>query len=166
MFHLFQFGGLHNIRIGDERGTGNSTNTDIYEFSVYTSEGYRVMRILGDADADVFIDQLTLGGEAGTLRSTNVAGILNLKGETGTTITHFGAGGGDYISGDLTIKSYLILQGTDTSDRFIQINGPGAPNAPAANHARLYVDQGGAGGKSRLLVIFDSGATQVITNEP
>jgi len=51
------------------------------------------------------------------------------------------------------------------SGSHLQFNEVTAPAAPAANKARLYVEDNGSG-KSRLVVRFPTGAAQVIATEP
>lgn len=50
-------------------------------------------------------------------------------------------------------------------DTFIEIEEMTSPPAPTLNKARLFVKDNGAG-KSQLVVIFASGAEQVIATEP
>lgn len=48
---------------------------------------------------------------------------------------------------------------------YIEISEMTAPAAPGANKARLYVEDNGSG-KTRLVVLFPSGAAQVLATEP
>ena len=48
----------------------------------------------------------------------------------------------------------------------LRIAGNTAPAAGTANTVALYVDAGGAGGKNRLMALFDTGAAQVVATEP
>lgn len=58
---------------------------------------------------------------------------------------------------DLLLRNILQTGYTDVAEM-------AAPGAPAANTARIYVDD--SGGKSRLMVRFPSGAAQQISIEP
>ena len=52
-------------------------------------------------------------------------------------------------------------------DGFVDLNDQETlPAAGTGGRGRLYVDSGGAGGKQRLMVVFDTGAPQVIASEP
>ena len=48
---------------------------------------------------------------------------------------------------------------------YLDITEMSAPAAPAANTARLYVEDNGSG-KTRLMVLFPTGAAQVLATEP
>lgn len=58
-----------------------------------------------------------------------------------------------------------VLNNLATSGAAIDFLERTAPSAPAANTARLYADDSG-GGKTRLMVLFPSGAAQQISIEP
>ena len=48
----------------------------------------------------------------------------------------------------------------------IRLTGTTAPAAGGADTCALYVDAGGAGGKNRLMALFDTGAAVVLATEP
>lgn len=68
-----------------------------------------------------------------------------------------------YVGGAITSDRRLATPGIDASEYF-DIAEMAAPAAPAANTARLYVED--SGGKSRLMAVFPSGAAQQIAIEP
>ena len=60
----------------------------------------------------------------------------------------------------------LMLVDTSFGGNWIGLSEMTAPTAAGTNNARIFVDNGGAGGKSRLMVIFQAGAAQVLALEP
>jgi hypothetical protein len=48
----------------------------------------------------------------------------------------------------------------------IEIGGTVNASAGSAHTVRLYVDQGGPGGKDRLMAVFNTGAAQVVASQP
>lgn len=68
-----------------------------------------------------------------------------------------------------TLLAYFIRTGTNSGalglTKFIEVPEISDPAAPAANKARIYCKDTGAG-KSQLVVRFPSGAVQVIATEP
>jgi hypothetical protein len=71
------------------------------------------------------------------------------------------------ISADILSEANakLLWPGSISWGGYCDIGEMTAPAAPAANKARLYVDDNG-GGKSRLMVRFPTGAVQQISIEP
>lgn len=65
-----------------------------------------------------------------------------------------------------SVNQVQIADGTISfEDCYVDMTEQTAPSAPAANTARLYVDDNGAG-KTRLNVRFNTGAVQVIATQP
>ena len=65
-----------------------------------------------------------------------------------------------FDSGGAAIDADIVM-GTNNS---LTLRGTSTPNAPADTGAKLYVDQ--SGGKDRLMVRFNTGASQQIAIEP
>jgi len=57
-----------------------------------------------------------------------------------------------------------LYKNLDIRNSYIEMNEISAPATPAADKGRLYLDVSGA--KTRLMVIFQSGAAQQIAIEP
>jgi hypothetical protein len=100
---------------------------------------------------------LTFGYVGGKVQAT-VAGTatIGFAGTIDLIPNSYGAAGSDSIDVKGNIR---------TEVGFFELGEMTAPSAPAANRARLYVEDNGAG-KSRLVVRFPSGAAQVIATEP
>lgn len=62
--------------------------------------------------------------------------------------------------------AYFDHNGVLYSKARVELTETSAPGAAPADAVRLYADNGGAGGKSRLMAIFQSGAAQVVASEP
>jgi hypothetical protein len=69
-------------------------------------------------------------------------------------------GGRFTAAGNLSLAQNILM-----GAKFIQLTEMSDPAAPAANGARLYTKDNGAG-KTQLVVRFNSGAVQVIATEP
>lgn len=63
-------------------------------------------------------------------------------------------------------SAYIDHNGVFYSNSRLELTEVSAPGAAPADACRLYVDNGGAGGKSRLMAIFQSGPAQVVASEP
>lgn len=85
-------------------------------------------------------------GSADTGLHRNAAGVLEFNSGTPGTLR-------DWKARRANLTEYL------------DINEMTAPSAPAANTARLYVEDNGSG-KTRLMVLFPSGAAQQVAIEP
>jgi hypothetical protein len=66
---------------------------------------------------------------------------------------------------DLSLTGNLTASGTITTANFIAGAEMTAPAAPATNGYRIYAEDNGAG-KTRLMVLFATGAAQQIAIEP
>jgi len=72
-------------------------------------------------------------------------------------------GSGSAVADTNLYRSAADVLATDDSVEFVEQSS--APSAPAANKARLFAQDNGAG-KTQLCVRFNTGATQVIATEP
>ena len=68
-------------------------------------------------------------------------------------------------SGTLAVTGATTLTGAVTTANFIAGAEMTAPAAPAANGYKIYAEDNGAG-KTRLMVLFATGAAQQIASEP
>ena len=68
-----------------------------------------------------------------------------------------------FTNGSGSLRDWKARRGTLTE--YIDMEEMTAPAAPAANTARLYVEDNGSG-KTRLMVLFPSGAAQQVAIEP
>jgi hypothetical protein len=65
------------------------------------------------------------------------------------------------------IRDALLAGGAiAVGSNYIELDEMEAPATPGTNQGRLYIDASGAGSKSQLLFIFQSGAPQVLASEP
>lgn len=62
--------------------------------------------------------------------------------------------------------AYMDHNGNLFTTSRVEFTETSAPGAAPADAVRLYADNGGAGGKSRLMAIFQSGAAQEVASEP
>lgn len=69
-----------------------------------------------------------------------------------------------WVGGAILTDRRFSTPGLDCS-QYLDITEMSAPAAPAANTARLYVEDNGSG-KTRLMVLFPTGAAQVLATEP
>lgn len=69
-----------------------------------------------------------------------------------------------WVGGAILTDRRFSTPGVDCS-QYVDISEMSAPAAPAANTARLFVEDDGAG-KTRLCVRFPTGAVQVLATEP
>ena len=156
-------GGINNgnglLIIKDSTGTVNlgSFSKDGFQFRDSTDS---IRMIIRNDDAPI-VNALEIGGSlgdgglqlnAGTVQYANFSVdefIFNKKLRLGGTDSIFGPDGGQTLS--------LQLYGTITANPV---------GTPGVNSCRIYVDNGGAGGKSRIMAQFDSGTPVVITAEP
>jgi hypothetical protein len=79
------------------------------------------------------------------------------------------AGSGDVFNNNDTILSrigvgILGIEGSSTGGA-VQLREMTAPSAPAADRARLWIEDNGSG-KTRLMIQFGSGTAQQIAIEP
>ncbi len=84
--------------------------------------------------------------------------------ETGTGSAVFNTS--PTLSGVVSISGSLLeFAGAVLIDQYVEMPEIVAPSAPAANTARLFIQDNGSG-KTQLAVRFPSGAVQVIATEP
>lgn len=79
-----------------------------------------------------------------------------------------GGGVRSYQTGDsiqFPAAGVIQLQASGGSGCSFEVEEMTAPSSPAANHARIYAEDNGAG-KTRLMALFGSGAAQQIAIEP
>jgi hypothetical protein len=143
------------------------------------SGGYLEM-LLGDADS-----RFEMSPASGELWSTEVvSGTVELRArdhegylKLNSGDAYFEASAGDPTSGHYG-DGYAVLQNSAAyigmfvngdatqGEAFIAAKEcQSTPSAPAANHAKLFVRDNGAG-KSQWVALFPSGAAQVIVTEP
>lgn len=97
-------------------------------------------------------NELTLASDtASRYARWTSAGLLDMVADAGAFLRIYT--GANYTTLKTTVRDY------------IEMNEITAPAAPAANYARLFVEDNGAG-KTRLVVRFPTGANQVIATEP
>lgn len=101
---------------------------------------------------------LTVTNNAGTAGTFQAAQIRSDAPTTngfllGSTLRLLSPAGGELHVSDATNGGKLVLD---------EVTAP----TGTTDQAKIYVDNGGPGGKSRLMVIFQSGAAQVIASEP
>jgi len=87
------------------------------------------------------------------------AGVFQVIGHSNAAM--FGI---DLATGEITTKAALHL-GASGAGAYLEGWEQTAPAAPAANGYRLYAEDTG-GGKTRLVVLFASGAAQVLATQP
>jgi hypothetical protein len=124
-----------------------------------TNDGGARLRIIGANAAHV-----VLQGIAATGQTAKVVEFYNASGAGGLLFDLDASGNMrlPQVDGSLTIGSIGVGSGGAFLAMFEQTSDPGAP---AANSARLFVKDNGAG-KTQLAVRFASGATQVIATQP
>ena len=69
------------------------------------------------------------------------------------------------VRGKATTGYAGFFDGRVFTTRYYELGEITTPNAPAANQARLFVKDNGAG-KTQLCVRFHTGAVRVLTTEP
>lgn len=80
-----------------------------------------------------------------------------------TGIQRDAAGVVKFTDGAGSLRDWKARRGS--LSEYLDITEMSAPAAPAANTARLYVEDNGSG-KTRLMVLFPTGAAQVLATEP
>lgn len=172
-------------------GLDGITNTTTGQLSWDAASG-AIVHILGPSDETLFIqapgsedveiegNDITLSGRVNTEQVVRVGGnqpevFLDPSASAGVTI----ASGRAYRFTDSTnaqtgtrrlgltmaANGILTLDDGVSAGAALESLEVSAPSAPAANGWRLFAEEGG-GGKTRLMVIFQSGAAQQIAIEP
>jgi hypothetical protein len=125
------------------------------------------LNLLGSSNAATSTKSITGGANVrvvGTIPSdADVAADGNIFG------VYKGVGNGDTVAiidaeGDLWLNGIIDLEGP-SDNGYIQAEEITDPGVAAADHGRLYFRDSGAG-KTQLVVVFSSGAVQVIAEEP
>jgi hypothetical protein len=98
----------------------------------------------------------TLYGESDLVGDDNVLGVY--KGTGGDAVAFVDA------EGDIWLNGGIDLEGGSNAG-YLQAEEISDPGVAAADHGRLYFRDSGAG-KTQLVVVFSSGAVQVIAEEP
>lgn len=158
------------------RVSADSLRTDDF-FSAYRSGAASAAlgaSVTGDATNRLvlFAGGVIEWGDGAAARDTNLyrGGANILKTDDSFHIAAGGTaalsllGGGATIVGDLVVRSGAATQQGFVSG-YHEMSEIADPAAPAANKARIYARDNGAG-KTQLVVLFPTGAVQVIATEP
>lgn len=115
------------------------------------------------------LDQTAIGREAGdgnTANDTVAIGYQSTTGGTGAVAIGHSANAGHAGSVALGYQSTTTaVDQVEVGARHFEIGEVSEPAAPAADTARLFVQDNGSG-KTQLAVRFPTGATQVLATEP
>jgi len=101
--------------------------------------------------------------------STPIAGGIFLNRASGDSFIRLrraGGAGAQIRTPGTTANGINIVDDGGTGGAFIELVNMAAPASPAADRARLYVDEGGAGGANRLVVKWSDGSVDVLAEGP
>lgn len=155
--------------------TANATTFSGY---LVMSDGSTVTPTAG-SDLTIQAASATAGNDAGA-QLVNVGGSGHGSGGggqwaavggdsgTGAPGAHIYANGGDTNPGNVelwTDGGTILADTAGSGGSYIEMIEQTAPPAPAANRARLYLQDNGAG-KTQLMILFSSGAAQQIAIQP
>ncbi len=165
-----------NAFLGNQN-TSTPDQTVNYLSQLFLYGNLTIQKLAGGSRYVIFNDTTTgdLRIQAGP-GSTALGGAINLRGssytgDSGGVIVGLGGTGvrkfrvNDAGFGDGTDLFTIDESGIKTETNYTEIIEIADPAAPAANKARFYVRDNGAG-KTQLVVRFPTGAIQVIATEP
>jgi hypothetical protein len=130
----------------------NASNYGLY----YTGFGMLAFSIAGSPVLGIDSAGLRLGTNSLTW-GTGVGGTKDIG------LERDAAGVVKFTDGAGSLRDWKARRGS--LSEYLDITEMSAPAAPAANTARLYVEDDGSG-KTRLMVLFPTGAAQVLATEP
>lgn len=126
---------------------------------VYSSSDLtgQVKAVMGTGSEGKGILSVGNDGALGFSSITNGDGVMD------SAIQRDSAGVVRFTNGFQDLRDWKARRGS--LSEYLDITEMSAPAAPAANTARLYVEDDGSG-KTRLMVLFPTGAAQVLATEP
>lgn len=161
---------------------GSSMDTNVYRGGadiLKTDDNFEAaqLRAINAANQGVIVLQLGTNGAANPQLKIDAAGTHYWGDGSAAQDTNLYRGGANQLKTDddfMVGNSKILLD----ADGFINVNGiqgdgyvqftneqSSDPNAPAADAARLFIKDNGAG-KTQLAVRFNTGATQIIATQP
>lgn len=175
------YAGTGNVLIGKQAGfsvrTGTGSNTFVGSFAGYGATTGAQNTILGGQNSSAGINQITTGSQNISIGYDNALASDTANGQlvvgnfiygTGLTGTGASISGGKIGFGvkapatTLEIAGALTLSGAASYLAGTEIT---APAAPAADGYRVFAQDNG-GGKTQLMVLFNTGAAQQIAIQP
>ena len=153
---------VNAIESGYLTGTArlNSSNSTLANLNV---SGNSTLSVLAVANTATFSSNVTISGNLNasgnsTFNNVIVAGTASISGNSSLT-GNLNVSGGSSFGGDISVSNGINISSVA---HFTEVS---TVAAAAANGARLYCRDNGAG-KTQLMVIFQSGAGQQIAIEP